>query len=69
MTVIKIQAEYLISSYFKDLYLYLVQNMLSITKTAIQKVERLAEKYVLLDSLLFKKMLPFGNIYHLVYDQ
>ena len=51
---IKIQAGYFISSYFKDLYLYLAQNKLPNTKTAIQKVEMLAERYILLDSLLFK---------------
>ena len=44
MTVKEIQAEYLISPYFKDLYLYLVQNNLPSTKTAIHKVETLAEK-------------------------
>ena len=32
----------------------LAQNKLPSTKTAIWKVETLAEKYVLLDSLLFK---------------
>ena len=50
----EIQAGYLISPYFKDLYLYLAQNKWHITKTAIHKVEALAEKYILLDSLLFK---------------
>ena len=40
--------------YFKDLYLYLAQNKLPSTKTAIQKVQTLADKYILLDSLLFK---------------
>ena len=49
-----IQAGYLISSYFKDIYLYLAQNKLHSTKSAIRKVETLAEKYILLDSLLFK---------------
>ena len=50
----EIQAGYLISPYFKDLYLYLAKNKLPSTKTAIPKVEMLAEKYLLLDSLLFK---------------
>ena len=50
----EIRAGYLISPYFKDLYLYLAQNKLPSTKTAIHKVENLAEKYILLDSLLFK---------------
>ena len=49
-----IQAGYLISSYFKDIYLYLAQNKLPRAKLAIRKVEALAEKYILLDSLLFK---------------
>ena len=50
----EIQAGYLISPYFKDLYLYVAQNQLPSPKTAIYKVEMLAERYVLLDSLLFK---------------
>ena len=50
----EIQAGYLVSLYFKDNYLYLAQNKLPSTKTAIQKVETYAEKYILLDSLLFK---------------
>ena len=36
------------------IYLYLAQNKLPSTKTAIQKVETLTEKYILLDSLLFQ---------------
>ena len=40
--------------YFKDLYLYLLQNKLPSSKSAIRKLETLVEKYVLLDSLLFK---------------
>ena len=54
VTVKEIQAGYLISPYSKDLYLYLAQNKFPSTKTAIQKVETLAERYILLDSLLFK---------------
>ena len=41
-------------SYFKDIYLYLAQNRLPSSKAAISKVETLAEKYILLNSLLFK---------------
>ena len=48
------QAEYLHSSHFKDIYLYLSQNKLHSSKTAIKRVETLAEKYILLYSLLFK---------------
>ena len=50
----EIQARYLNSSQFKDIYLYLSQNKLPTSKTAIRKVEMLAERYILLDSLLFK---------------
>ena len=54
VTVQEIQAGYLSSSFFKDIYLYLVQNRLPISKATIRKVETLAQKYILLDSLLFK---------------
>ena len=50
----EIQARYLGSSYFKDIYLYLAQNRLPAKKAAIKRVEVLAEKYIILDSLLFK---------------
>ena len=50
----EIQAGYLCSPYFKDLYLYLSQNKLPTSKSAVRKIETLAEKYVLLDSLLFR---------------
>ena len=50
----EIQAGYLHSSYFKDLYLYLSQNKLPSSKLKIKRIETLAEKYILLDSLLFK---------------
>ena len=45
----EIQAGYLHSSYFKDIYLYLSQNKLPSPKVAIKRVEALAEKYILLD--------------------
>ena len=54
ITVKKIQAGYLTSPYFKDLYLYLAQNKLTSRKSAIHREEALAEKYILLDSLFFK---------------
>ena len=50
----EIEGGYLYSPYFKDLYLHLSQNELPISKSAIRKIETLAEKYVLLDSLLFR---------------
>ena len=40
----EIEAGYLVSPYFKDLYFYLAQNNLLSTKTAICKVEMLSEK-------------------------
>ena len=50
----EIQAGYLHSPYFKDLYQYLSQNKLPHSKLAIKKLEALSEKYILLDSLLFR---------------
>ena len=50
----EIQAGYLHCSYVKDLYLYLSQNKLPSSKVAIKRIETLAEKYILLDALLFK---------------
>ena len=50
----EIQVRYLNSSHFKDICLYLSQNKLPTSKAAIRKVEILAERYILLDSLLFK---------------
>ena len=54
LTIKEIQAEYLTNSYFKDLYLFLSQNKLPSKRSAIKKVEMLAESFVLLDSLIFK---------------
>ena len=54
MEIKEIQVEYLHSPYFRDLYLYLLQNKLPSSKSAIMKLETLSEKYVLLDSLLFR---------------
>ena len=50
----EIQAGYLTSPYFKDLYLYLAQNKIPHKKGVVCKVESLAERFVLLVSLLFK---------------
>ena len=54
LTIKEIQVGYLSSLYFKDIYQYLAQNRLPSKKSVIRKVEILAEKYILLDSLLFK---------------
>ena len=54
ITIKEIQAGYLNIPYFKDLYLYLSQNKLPSSKGAMHKIEALSEKYILLDSLLFK---------------
>ena len=40
---------YLNSPYFKDLYLYLTQNKLPSSNSAIHKVDVLAERFILLD--------------------
>ena len=50
----EIQAGYLHSPYFKEIYQYLSQNKLPHSKMAIKKLEALSEKYILLDSLLFR---------------
>ena len=57
----EIQTGYLHSPYFKDLYQYLLQNKLPHSKPAIKKLEALAERYVLLDSLLFRINPEKGN--------
>ena len=54
LTIKEIQAGYLSSPYFKDLYLFLSQNRLPSKRSSIKKVETLAESFVLLDSLIFK---------------
>ena len=54
ITIKEIQAGYLNSPYFKDLYLYLSQNKLPSSKSTMCKIEALSEKYILLYSLLFK---------------
>ena len=50
----EIQDRYQTSTHFKDIYLYLSKNKLPTSKTTIRKVEMLAERYILLDSLLFE---------------
>ena len=54
LMVKEIQAGYLTSPYFKDLYLFLSQNKLPSKRSSIKKVEMLAKSFVLLDSLIFK---------------
>ena len=68
LTIKEIQAGYLTSLYFKDIYKYLAQiykylaqNDLPRKKHVVQKVETLSERYVLLDSLLFKLILTPGK--------
>ena len=47
LTIKEIQAQYLNSLYFKDIYQYLAQNRLPSKKAATRKVEILVEKYIL----------------------
>ena len=54
LTIKEIQAGYLSSPYFKDLYQLLSLNKLPSKRSSIKKVETLAENFVLLDSLLLK---------------
>ena len=54
LTIKEIQAGYLSSPYFKDLYLFLSQNKLPRKRSSIKKVKTLEESFVLLDSLIFK---------------
>ena len=50
----EIQAGYLHSPYFKEIYQYLLQNKLPNSRLAIKKLEALSERYILPDSLLFR---------------
>ena len=61
LTIKEIQAGYLSSPYFKDLYLFLSQNKLLSKRSSIKKVETLAESYVLLDSLIFKLVTTYDK--------
>ena len=54
ITIKEIQAGYLCSTFFKDLYKYQAQNIIPHKRHARHKVEALAESFILLDSLLFK---------------
>ena len=57
LTIKEIQAGYLSSPYFKDLYLFLSQNKLPSKRSAVKKIETLDESFVLLDSLIFKLLM------------
>ena len=50
----EIQAGYLHSPYFKEIYQYLLQNKLPHSRLAIKKLKALSERYVLQDFLLFR---------------
>ena len=54
LTIKEIQAGYLSSSFFKNLYVYLAHNRLPSKKNAIHKVLTLSQNCVMLDQLLFK---------------
>ena len=53
ITIKEIQAGYLASSFFQDLYKYLAQNIMPHKRHARHKVEALAKSFILLDCLLF----------------
>ena len=54
LAIKEIQAGYLTSLFFKDLYRYLAQNVMPHKRHTKYKVEELAESFILLDSFLFK---------------
>ena len=54
LTIKEIQAGYLTSPFFKDLYRYFAQNIMPHKRHARCKVEALVESFILLDSSLFK---------------
>ena len=54
VTIKEIQAGYLISPYFRDMYLYLAQHKLPSTKPQFKRWKHWQKIYTLLDSLLFK---------------
>ena len=54
LTIKEIQAGYLSSHYFKNIYRYLAQNELLRKRHVVHQVETLSERFILLDSLLFK---------------
>ena len=47
--------------YFKDVYLYLTQNKVPFHNAAISRMEILAERYILLDSLSFRLNITPGK--------
>ena len=49
-----LQAAYLKSAQFRDIYLYLTQNKGQKTKSKQKQLEQMSEKYIVLDTLLFK---------------
>ena len=54
----EIQVGYLTSTHFKEIYLYLSQDKLPTSKTAIGKVEMLAERYILFYLKLHQRKKP-----------
>ena len=54
LTIKEILAGYLTSPFFKAIYLFLAQNKLPSKRNAVCRVEILSERFILLDSLLFK---------------
>ena len=61
LTIKKIWAGYLTSLYFKDIYKYLAQNDLPRKRCVVQKVEALSERFIPLNSLLFKLITTPGK--------
>ena len=49
-----LKAAYLTSPYFRDIYLYLLQNRMPLGKGAAKRLDQNARNYLILDGLLFK---------------
>ena len=49
-----LKAAYLTSLYFRDIYLYLLQNRMSLGKGVTKRLDQNARNYLILDGLLFK---------------
>ena len=54
MNLRDLRAAYLQSPHFRDIYLYLTQNKVSLGKGAAKRLEQNARNYLILDGLLFK---------------
>ena len=57
-----LKAAYLTSPHFRDIYLYLLQNRMTLGKGAAKLLDQNARNYLILDGLLFKILDGEGNL-------